>query len=89
LNPSGKKGIFVGYSETSKAYRVYIPGYNQIETSKDVTFDEDEDFNGSRQRHTNEIHDEDPEAPRVVDTYGGNDIVPKEHVPKDHDMVEP
>jgi hypothetical protein len=27
LDPSGKKGIFVGYSETSKAYRVYIPGH--------------------------------------------------------------
>ena len=26
LEPSGKKGIFVGYSETSKAYRIYIPG---------------------------------------------------------------
>jgi hypothetical protein len=27
LDSSGKKGVFVGYSETSKAYRVYIPGY--------------------------------------------------------------
>jgi hypothetical protein len=26
LEPSGKKGTFVGYSETSKAYRIYIPG---------------------------------------------------------------
>ena len=26
LEPSGKKGVFVGYSETSKAYRIYIPG---------------------------------------------------------------
>jgi transposase InsO family protein len=26
LEPSGKKGIFVGYSETSKAYRIYVPG---------------------------------------------------------------
>jgi hypothetical protein len=25
LEPSGKKGTFVGYSETSKAYRIYIP----------------------------------------------------------------
>jgi hypothetical protein len=28
LDPSGKKGIFVGYSETSKAYIVYIPGHH-------------------------------------------------------------
>jgi hypothetical protein len=26
LEPSGKKGTFVGYNETSKAYRIYIPG---------------------------------------------------------------
>ena len=25
LEPSGKKGTFVGYSESSKAYRIYIP----------------------------------------------------------------
>jgi hypothetical protein len=33
LEPSGKKGIFVGYSESSKAYRVYIPSFTQIETN--------------------------------------------------------
>ena len=42
------KGIFVGYSETSKAYRIYILGYKQIETSRGVTFDEDATFNRSR-----------------------------------------
>ena len=25
LEPSGKKGTFVGYSESSKAYRIYVP----------------------------------------------------------------
>ena len=25
LEPFGRKGIFVGYSETSKAYRIFIP----------------------------------------------------------------
>ena len=25
LDPLGKKGIFVGYSESSKAYRIYFP----------------------------------------------------------------
>jgi hypothetical protein len=89
LDPSGKKGIFVGYSETSKAYRVYIPGYRQIEISRDVTFDEDAIFSRSRQHHTDEIHDEEPKAPRVVNTNAGNDVVPVEHGPKDHDMAEP
>ena len=27
LESSGKKGIFVGYGESSKAYRVYSPGF--------------------------------------------------------------
>jgi hypothetical protein len=26
LDPSGRKGTFVGNSESSKAYRIYIPG---------------------------------------------------------------
>jgi hypothetical protein len=41
LDPSGKKGIFVGYCEVSKAFRIYIPGQHHIEISRDVTFDED------------------------------------------------
>lgn len=38
LEPSGRKGIFVGYSETSKAYRIFIPGQKSIELSRDVIF---------------------------------------------------
>lgn len=30
MEPSGKKGIFVGYTETSKAYRMYVPGQRHI-----------------------------------------------------------
>ena len=41
LEPSGKKKTFVGFSESSKAYRIYIPGSRQIEVSKDVTFEEE------------------------------------------------
>ena len=41
LDPSGMKGLFVGYSEQSKAYRIYIPRHHQIELSRDVKFDED------------------------------------------------
>ena len=26
MEPSGKKGVFVGYCENSKAYRIYVPG---------------------------------------------------------------
>jgi hypothetical protein len=31
LDPSGKKGIFVGYCEVSKAFKIYIPGQHHIE----------------------------------------------------------
>jgi hypothetical protein len=48
LDPSGKKGIFVGYCEVSKALRVYIPIHHHIEISKDVTFDEYEALKKSR-----------------------------------------
>jgi hypothetical protein len=41
LDPSGKKGIFVGYCEVSKAFKIYIPGQHHIEISRDVTFNED------------------------------------------------
>jgi hypothetical protein len=49
LNLSGRKGTFVGYSESSKAYRIYIPGQRQIEVSKDVTFEEEITFQRSRE----------------------------------------
>jgi transposase InsO family protein len=41
LDPSGKKRIFVGYCEVSKAFRIYISGQHHIEISRDVTFYED------------------------------------------------
>jgi hypothetical protein len=31
LEPSGKKGIFVGYSDSSKSYIIYIPEQHKIE----------------------------------------------------------
>ena len=41
LEPSGKKGTFMGYNESSKDYIIYIPGSRQIEVSRDVTFEEE------------------------------------------------
>jgi hypothetical protein len=40
LESSGKKGIFMGYSDSSKAYRIYIPEQHKIEISRDVMFNE-------------------------------------------------
>jgi hypothetical protein len=49
LDPYGKKGTFVGYSETSKAYQIYVPGKKYIEVSRDVTFHEKVAFRRSRE----------------------------------------
>jgi hypothetical protein len=38
---------FVGYNESSKAYRIYILGQRQIEVSRDVTFEEEIAFRRS------------------------------------------
>jgi hypothetical protein len=51
LDPSGRKGTFVGYCESSKAYRIYIPGQRQINVSRDVTFEEEVAFRRSRGSH--------------------------------------
>jgi hypothetical protein len=58
LDPSGNKGIFVGYCEVSKAFRIYIPGYHHIDTNIDVTFDEDATLNNSRRFHLEEVYEE-------------------------------
>lgn len=49
LEPSSKKCLFVGYSETSKAYRVYIPEQRKIVVSRDVKFEEDFSFRKSHE----------------------------------------
>jgi hypothetical protein len=37
------------YNESSKAYRIYIPGQRQIEVSRDVIFEEEIAFQRSRE----------------------------------------
>jgi transposase InsO family protein len=49
MEPLRKKGVFVEYSENSKAYRIYVPGQRQIEVSKDVTFHEEAAFKKSKE----------------------------------------
>ena len=52
LDPSGKKGIFVGYYEVSKSFRIYILGFHHIEISRDVTFNEEVALKKSRRCFT-------------------------------------
>ena len=81
LDPSGKKGIFVGYSESSKAYRIYFPGYKKIDISRDVTFDEGTAYNKSRKKLAEEAE---AEVPRIHDT-----TMDEEAQEKDWEFEEP
>ena len=83
LDPSGKKGIFVGYCEVSKAFRIYIPRFHQMEISRDVTFDEEATLKRSR-KCQHEVYEEDL-PPGNVETTS----LPKDEVPEEHDMTEP
>jgi hypothetical protein len=70
LEPSGKKGIFVGYSESSKAYRIYILEQHKIEVSRDVTFNEKMAFKKSIEET---IEEEEHEEPIEESTENQND----------------
>jgi hypothetical protein len=62
MEPSGKKGVVVGYSENSKAYRIYVPGQRKIEVRRDVTFHEEAEFKKSRelQQDSKAVHPTSP-----------------------------
>ena len=75
--------MFVVDSEQSKAYRIYIPGYRQIELNKDVTFD------AFRKSRKNQEDEEEHEAPRVAEISKPIINDEEEQMPEDHDMTEP
>ena len=62
LDASRKKGIFVGCSETSKAYKIYVPGQREVEICHDVTFDEDDTLKKVRNIPSSKEEKEDEEA---------------------------
>ena len=40
LDPTTKKGIFVGYDETSKAFHIYLPSSRKVVVRREVRFEE-------------------------------------------------
>ena len=62
----------MGYSKISKAYRIYFPGFKNIDISRDVTFDEDSAYIKSRKRSAEEP--EETKAPRIHDTTMNEEI---------------
>jgi hypothetical protein len=48
LEPTTERGIFVGYSETSKAFCIYLPSSRKTILRRDIIFEEDKAFRKSR-----------------------------------------
>jgi hypothetical protein len=98
LKPSGKKGIFVGYCEVSKTFKIYILGHRHIEISRDVTFDEEAALKKSRRCQLEEVCEEEPvnprttesvrEAPRVAEPVREVVASLDEETLEDHDITE-
>jgi hypothetical protein len=58
------KGMFVGYNETSEAYKIFIPAQQRTVVSRDVKFEED--FASRKSHETLPVtEDEEQEAPKV------------------------
>ena len=84
MDLSRKKGIFVGYHEFCKAFRIYISGFHHIDVSRDVTLDEKTALKKSRRCQLKEVHEEDV-PPRMIEVEPSPEIVGSE----DHDILEP
>ena len=65
FDPSGRKGVFIGYGDTSKAYRIYFPGFKNIDITRDITFDEYSTYFISNRTPFQEVGE--PEETRVSD----------------------
>ena len=76
----------MGYSEQSKAYRIYIPGYHQIELSRDIKFDENSAFRKSKKDREDEEEHETPKATESPKPVRNEE---ESQIPEDHDMSEP
>ena len=49
LEATGEKGIFVGYDETSKAFRIYLPAQRRVVVRREVRFEEERAFRKSQE----------------------------------------
>ena len=68
LDQTTEKRYLVGYNETSKAYKIYIPGSRKIVVRRDANFTEDRAF---RKSHEMPFEEQDEDAP-IVQQQGSN-----------------
>ena len=67
LDQTAERGFLVGYSEVSKAYRIYIPSSRKVAIRQDVKFMEDRYFQKSCDMST---EDQTAEVPLVQEQQG-------------------
>jgi hypothetical protein len=77
LETSGQKGLFMGYNETSKAYRIFIPVQWKTIVSRDVKFEENL-ASKSTQESSIVTKDKEHQAPKdeqqsTIQTLGGEE----------------
>ena len=60
LEPTTEKGSLVGYSETTKGYRIYLPAQRKLVVRRDVRFEANRAF-----RKTVELRDRESQAPEL------------------------
>ena len=56
LEATGERGIFVGYNETSKAFRIYLPAQRKIVVRREVKFEEEKAFRRSLDSEMEDQH---------------------------------
>ena len=47
MEATGERGIFVGYDEASKAFRIYLPSQRKVVVRREVKFEEEKAFRRS------------------------------------------
>ena len=62
LDDRGKKYVFLGVSEVSKAYKLYNPLTKKIMTSRDVVFDEENTWSWDKKQPTQVLADNEAEV---------------------------
>ena len=74
LDASRKKGMFVGYNETLKAYRIQGHVQREVEICHEVTFDEDATLKKVRNPPSSKEDKEDEEAGKLEESK--DDLMP-------------
>ena len=74
----------MGYSESSKAYRIFFPGFKKIDISRDIIFDKDSAYSKSRKRLVEEPEEIEAKVPRIHDI-----TMNEEAQEEDQDFEEP